>query len=85
MEKLMHATVNGHSYTARIFDAGGSLPKVRIGRDGNWAGDGSLSPEGRIIDCPAVFGDERETETVYLALEMSMPIEITPAYPEYRF
>lgn len=85
MEKLMHATVNGHSYTARVFDAGGPLPKVRIGRDGHWAGDGRLSMSGRIVDCPAVFGDERETEAVYLALEMSMPVEITTFHPERRF
>lgn len=85
MEKILHATVNGHRYSARVFDAGGPLPKVRIIRDGTWAGDGSFSMAGRIVDCPAVFGDERETETVYLALEMSQPIEFTTLRSERRF
>lgn len=85
MEKILHATVNGHSYSARVFDAGGPLLKVRIVRDGTWAGDGSFSMSGRIVDCSAVFGDEYETEAVYLALEMSQPIEITTLRPERLF
>jgi len=78
-------TIKGRHYTARVFDSGGKRLTVRIDCDGNWAGDGYYTPGHRIVDCPAVFGDARETENVYLALEMAMPVENTPSYPEYRF
>lgn len=43
---------------------------IRIYRDGVWAGDGRLDPDGEIVDCPAVLGlDQDASDQAYEAIQ----------------
>lgn len=44
--------------------------KVSISADGHWAGEGQWSD--MIMDCPAHFGSDTQTEQVYDALDTAI-------------
>lgn len=44
--------------------------RIRIYRDGIWAGDGHLNSDGEIVDCPAVLGpDQNASDETYEAIQ----------------
>lgn len=47
-----------------------NLRKISISCDGVWAGSGWLTEDGKVIDCPAVLGEDQDaSDETYEAID----------------